>query len=216
MKKTFKEITKDLGVDITAFDIPYERIEQNLRLDLNNCKSKSTILEHITKGKKKPSKEVEKISSIFSTSELQEKLSIILPALEKNSDSRLKYLLKWNGPFCKIVVEKKHKHLLKKAKGVYCFYNKKTLEPLYFGKAGKSYKRFMDYFSITPGNCMYNGQGTSVRINNLINKFLNDGNSIGLAIIPMINSSKTDIENREERLIYKFRDNDPFWNINKS
>ena len=203
MEKTFKEITKELGVEITAFDVPYERIKQNLPLDLNNCKSKSTILEHITKGKNK-----KKIEEKFSTAELQEKLSMIIPTLEKNSDSRLKYLLKWNGPFCKIVVEKKHKHLLKKAKGVYCFYNKKTLEPLYFGKAGKSYKRFMDYFSITPGNCMYNGQGTSVRINNLINKFLNDGNSIGLAIIPMINSSKTDIENREERLIYKFRDND--------
>ena len=52
----FKEISKDLGVKITTFDIPYERIKQNIRLDLNNCKSKSTILEHITEGKNKPPK----------------------------------------------------------------------------------------------------------------------------------------------------------------
>ena len=148
--------------------------------------------------------------------ELQEKLSIILPYLEKTSDYRLQYLLKSNGLFCKIVVKKEYKHILKNAKGVYCFYDKNTLEPLYFGKAGKSYKRFMDYFSITPGNCMYNGQGTSVRINNLINKFINDGNLIGLAILPMINSSNADIKKEEERLIYEFRNNNLFWNKNKS
>jgi len=74
----------------------------------------------------------------------------------------------------------------------------------------------MDYFSITPGNCMYNGQGTSVRINNLINKFINDGNLIGLAILPMINSSNTDIKKEEEKLINEFRDNNLFWNKNKS
>ena len=49
MNKFFREITKELGVNITAFDVPYERIEQNLSLDLKKCRSKSTILEHITK-----------------------------------------------------------------------------------------------------------------------------------------------------------------------
>jgi len=81
MKKIFKEITKDLGVEIAAFDVPYERIEPNLRLDLNNCKSKSSILEHITKGKNKKNKK--NIEENFSTAELQEKLSIILPVLSR-------------------------------------------------------------------------------------------------------------------------------------
>ena len=214
MKKTFKEITKDLGVKITAFNIPYERIETDLRLDLNKYKSKSSILQHITKVGNK--KQKENIEEEFSTLELHEKLNVILPALEKNRDPRLKYLLKWNGPFCKIIVEKTHKRLIKKAKGVYCFYNKKTFEPLYFGKAAKSYTRFMDYFSITTAKCMYNGQGTSVRINNLINKFVKEGNSIGLALIPMINKSEVDIKKEETKLIYKFRENIPFWNINNS
>jgi hypothetical protein len=61
---------------------------------------------------------------------------------------------------------------------------------------------------------MYNGQGTTVRINILINEFLNHGNSIGLAIIPMSISSRTEISQEETRLIDKFRDNEPFWNIN--
>ena len=214
LKATLREITKELKLDIKAFDVPYDRIEPNLRLDLNNCRSKSSILEHIAKLKNKKNKK--NIEENFSTVELQEKLSIILPYLEKTSDYRLQYLLKSNGLFCKIVVKKEYKHILKKAKGVYCFYDKNTLEPLYFGKAGKSYMRFMDYFSITPGNCMYNGQGTSVRINNLINKFINDGNLIGLAILPMINSSNADIKKEEERLIYEFRNNNLFWNKNKS
>ena len=214
LKATLREITKDLKLDIKAFDVPYERIEPNLLLDLNNCRSKSSILEHIAKLKNKKNKK--NIEENFSTVELNKKLSVILPYLEKTSDYRLQYLLKSNGLFCKIVVKKEYKHILKNAKGVYCFYDKNTLEPLYFGKAGKSYKRFMDYFSITPGNCMYNGQGTSVRINNLINKFINDENLIGLAILPMINSSNTDIKKEEERLINEFRDNNLFWNKNKS
>ena len=218
MKKMFKEISKDLGVKITTFDIPYERIKQNIRLDLNNCKSKSTILEHITEGKNKPPKKIEKqILKEFKKEELQQKLSDILPILDINNDPRLKYLLKDGiGPYCKIVVAKKHKQYLNKSKGVYCFYNKKTFKPLYFGTAGTSYKRLMQYFSITPGNCMFNGQGTSVRINKIINNFLNDGMSIGIAIIPMINSLRVDIRKEEEELIYKFRNSHPFWNKNKS
>ena len=40
------------------------------------------------------------------------------------------------------------------------------------------------------------------------------GNSIGLAIIPMSNRSKEDIYKEERRLITKFIDNKSFWNIN--
>ena len=171
MNKFFRGITKELGVNITAFDVPYERIEQNLSLDLKKCRSKSTILEHITKVERQfPHLKKKQLKEKFSNEELRKKLSIILPDLEKNCDSRLKHLLKSNGPFCKIVVKKTHKHHLKKAKGVYFFYNKKTLEPLYIGVAKGSYTRLMSYFSITPSNCMYNGQGTTVRINILINE----------------------------------------------
>tara|TARA_B110000459_G_C16477997_1_gene432878 strand:+ start:158 stop:811 length:654 start_codon:yes stop_codon:yes gene_type:complete len=214
LKATLREITKDLKLDIKAFDVPYERIEPNLRLDLNNCRSKSSILEHIAKLKNKKNKK--NIEENFSTVELNEKLSIILPYLEKNSDSRLNLLLKFQGPFCKVEILKTHKHLLRKEKGIYLFYNKKTLEPLYVGLTTTlGYKRFMSYFSITTGNCMYNGQGTTVRVNHCINEFLNQGNSIGLAIIPMSNSSKEDIYKEERRLITKFIDNKSFWNINR-
>ena len=48
-----------------------------------------------------------------------------------------------------------------------------------------------------------------------INEFLNQGYSIGLAIIPMSNSSKEDIYKEERRLITKFIDNKSFWNINR-
>ena len=214
LKATLREITKDLKLDIKAFDVPYERIEPNLRLDLNNCRSKSSILEHIAKLKNKKNKK--NIEENFSTVELNEKLSIILPYLEKNSDSRLNLLLKFQGPFCKVEILKTYKHLLRKEKGIYLFYNKKTLEPLYVGLTTTlGYKRFMSYFSITTGNCMYNGQGTTVRVNYCINEFLNQGNSIGLAIIPMSNSSKEDIYKEERRLITKFIDNKSFWNINR-
>jgi hypothetical protein len=214
LKATLREITKDLKLDIKAFDVPYERIEPNLRLDLNNCRSKSSILEHIAKLKNKKNKK--NIEENFSTVELNEKLSIILPYLEKNSDSRLNLLLKFQGPFCKVEILKTHKHLLRKEKGIYLFYNKKTFEPLYVGLTTTlGYKRFMSYFSITTGNCMYNGQGTTVRVNYCINEFLNQGNSIGLAIIPMSNSSKEDIYKEERRLITKFIDNKSFWNINR-
>jgi hypothetical protein len=214
LKATLREITKDLKLDIKAFDVPYERIEPNLRLDLNNCRSKSSILEHIAKLKNKKNKK--NIEENFSTVELNEKLSIILPYLEKNSDSRLNLLLKFQGPFCKVEILKTHKHLLRKEKGIYLFYNKKTFEPLYVGLTTTlGYKRFMSYFSITTGNCMYNGQGTTVRVNHCINEFLNQGNSIGLAIIPMSNSSKEDIYKEERRLITKFIDNKSFWNINR-
>jgi len=185
-----------------------------LRLDLNNCRSKSSILEHIAKLKNKKNKK--NIEENFSTVELNEKLSIILPYLEKNSDSRLNLLLKFQGPFCKVEILKTHKHLLRKEKGIYLFYNKKTFEPLYVGLTTTlGYKRFMSYFSITTGNCMYNGQVTTVRVNYCINEFLNQGNSIGLAIIPMSNSSKEDIYKEERRLITKFIDNKSFWNINR-
>ena len=214
LKATLREITKELKLDIKAFDVPYERIEPNLRLDLNNCRSKSSILEHIAKLKNKKNKK--NIEENFSTVELNEKLSIILPYLEKNSDSRLNLLLKFQGPFCKVEILKTYKHLLRKEKGIYLFYNKKTLEPLYVGLTTTlGYKRFMSYFSITTGNCMYNGQGTTVRVNHCINEFLNQGNSIGLAIIPMSNSSKEDIYKEERRLITKFIDNKSFWNINR-
>ena len=214
LKATLREITKELKLDIKAFDIPYERIELNLRLDLNNCRSKSSILEHISKLKNKKNKK--NIEENFSTVELNEKLSIILPYLEKNSDSRLNLLLKFQGPFCKVEILKTYKHLLRKEKGIYLFYNKKTFEPLYVGLTTTiGYKRFMSYFSITTGNCMYNGQGTTVRVNYCINEFLNQGNSIGLAIIPMSNSSKEDIYKEERRLITKFIDNKSFWNINR-
>lgn len=214
LKATLREITKDLKLDIKAFDVPYERIETNLPLDLNNCRSKSSVLEHIAKLK---NKKIEKnIEENFSTVELNEKLSIILPYLEKNSDPRLNLLLKFQGPFCKVEILKTHKHLLRKEKGIYLFYNKKTFEPLYVGLTTTlGYKRFMSYFSITTGNCMYNGQGTTVRVNYCINEFLNQGNSIGLAIIPMSNSSKEDIYQEERRLITKFIDNKSFWNINR-
>ena len=214
LKATLREITKELKLDIKAFDVPYERIEPNLRLDLNNCRSKSSILEHISKLKNKKNKK--NIEENFSTVELNEKLSIILPYLEKNSDSRLNLLLKFQGPFCKVEILKTYKHLLRKEKGIYLFYNKKTFEPLYVGLTTTiGYKRFMSYFSITTGNCMYNGQGTTVRVNYCINEFLNQGNSIGLAIIPMSNSSKEDIYKEERRLITKFIDNKSFWNINR-
>ena len=214
LKATLREITKELKLDIKAFDVPYERIEPNLLLDLNNCRSKSSILEHIAKLKNKKNKK--NIEENFSTVELNEKLSIILPYLEKNSDSRLNLLLKFQGPFCKVEILKTYKHLLRKEKGIYLFYNKKTLEPLYVGLTTTlGYKRFMSYFSITTGNCMYNGQGTTVRVNHCINEFLNQGNSIGLAIIPMSNSSKEDIYKEERRLITKFIDNKSFWNINR-
>ena len=214
LKATLREITKELKLDIKAFDVPYERIEPNLRLDLNNCRSKSSILEHIAKLKNKKNKK--NIEENFSTVELNEKLSIILPYLEKNSDSRLNLLLKFQGPFCKVEILKTHKHLLRKEKGIYLFYNKKTFEPLYVGLTTTlGYKRFMSYFSITTGNCMYNGQVTTVRVNYCINEFLNQGNSIGLAIIPMSNSSKEDIYKEERRLITKFIDNKSFWNINR-
>ena len=214
LKATLREITKELKLDIKAFDVPYERIELNLRLDLNNCRSKSSILEHISKLKNKKNKK--NIEENFSTVELNEKLSIILPYLEKNSDSRLNLLLKFQGPFCKVEILKTYKHLLRKEKGIYLFYNKKTFEPLYVGLTTTiGYKRFMSYFSITTGNCMYNGQGTTVRVNYCINEFLNQGNSIGLAIIPMSNSSKEDIYKEERRLITKFIDNKSFWNINR-
>jgi hypothetical protein len=214
LKATLREITKELKLDVKAFDVPYERIEPNLRLDFNNCRSKSSILEHIAKLKNKKNKK--NIEENFSTVELNEKLSIILPYLEKNSDSRLNLLLKFQGPFCKVEILKTHKHLLRKEKGIYLFYNKKTLEPLYVGLTTTlGYKRFMSYFSITTGNCMYNGQGTTVRVNYCINEFLNQGNSIGLAIIPMSNSSKEDIYKEERRLITKFFDNKSFWNINR-
>ena len=214
LKATLREITKELKLDIKAFDVPYERIEPNLRLDLNNCRSKSSILEHIAKLKNKKNKK--NIEENFSTVELNEKLSIILPYLEKNSDSRLNLLLKFQGPFCKVEILKTYKHLLRKEKGIYLFYNKKTFEPLYVGLTTTlGYKRFMSYFSITTGNCMYNGQGTTVRVNHCINEFLNQGNSIGLAIIPMSNSSKEDIYKEERRLITKFIDNKSFWNINR-
>ena len=49
LKATLREITKELKLDIKAFDIPYERIEPNLLLDLNRYNSKSTISEHISK-----------------------------------------------------------------------------------------------------------------------------------------------------------------------
>ena len=125
-------------------------------------------------------------------------------------------MLKFQGPFCKVEILKTHKHLLRKEKGIYLFYNKKTFEPLYVGLTTTlGYKRFMSYFSITTGNCMYNGQGTTVRVNYCINEFLNQGNSIGLAIIPMSNSSKEDIYKEERRLITKFIDNKSFWNINR-
>ena len=214
LKATLREITKELKLDIKAFDVPYERIELNLRLDLNNCRSKSSILEHISKLKNKKNKK--NIEENFSTVELNEKLSIILPYLEKNSDSRLNLLLKFQGPFCKVEILKTYKHLLRKEKGIYLFYNKKTFEPLYVGLTTTiGYKRFMSYFSITTGNCMYNGQGTTVRVNYCINEFLNQGNSIGLAIIPMSNSSKEDIYKEERRLIKKFIDNESFWNIHR-
>ena len=214
LKATLREITKDLKLDIKAFDVPYERIETNLPLDLNNCRSKSSVLEHVAKLKNKKNKK--NIEENFSTVELNEKLSIILPCLEKNSDPRLNLLLKFQGPFCKVEILKRHKHLLRKEKGIYLFYNKKTFEPLYVGLTTTlGYKRFMSYFSITTGNCMYNGQGTTVRVNYCINEYLNQGNSIGLAIIPMSNSSKEDIYKEERRLITKFIDNKSFWNINR-
>ena len=214
LKATLREITKELKLDIKAFDIPYERIEPNLLLDLNRYNSKSTISEHISKvdWNHPKKKEIEKQFA----KELQEKLCVILPYLEKNSDSRLNLLLKFQGPFCKVEILKTYKHLLRKEKGIYLFYNKKTLEPLYIGLTTTlGYKRFMSYFSITTGNCMYNGQGTTVRVNHCINEFLNQGNSIGLAIIPMSNSSKEDIYKEERRLITKFIDNKSFWNINR-
>ena len=56
LKATLREITKDLKLDIKAFDVPYERIETNLPLDLNNCRSKSSVFEHIAKLKNKKNK----------------------------------------------------------------------------------------------------------------------------------------------------------------
>ena len=148
---------------------------------------------------------------------MQQLLCNILPYLAHNNDLRIKYLLsKGRGPFCKILVSQTHKRLIKKSKGVYCFYDKNTFLPLYFGRASKSYNRFIDYFSITTGNCMFNGQATSVRINSLINEFIIEGNSLGLAVLPMSDSKSLNIHNEEKRLISKFKDSHSLWNINKS
>lgn len=68
---------------------------------------KVSIIKGITKKK-----EIEKQFA----RELQEKLRVILPYLEKNSDSRLNLLLKFQGPFCKVEILKTHKHLLRKVK----------------------------------------------------------------------------------------------------
>ena len=40
LKATLREITKELKLDIKAFDVPYERIEPNLLLDLNRYNSR--------------------------------------------------------------------------------------------------------------------------------------------------------------------------------
>jgi hypothetical protein len=214
LREVSQELFSKIEIEYPIYNIPIESIKLNVYLNFKNNNSKTTLNQKMTKYGTKKLNAI--ISEKFNNKEIESTYIDLIRILDLKNDPRFIFLVKptGKGPYCIINIESGFKKILSSTSGVYFFYDIKTLDPLYFGEAKTSFNRLKNYLKITPGKIQISGQGTSVRINSIINEYISSGNQIGIGIIPLKNKYKSEISNVERFLIRKFTSNEPFWNKN--